>query len=113
MPKDHRKVRPECEPERVAAALDALWIEARERPALIAGPADVPAYMRWCVGWHERVRRQWGLLGEWALAAGEPRVVWRAILQAEWLASCEVLKAEVEARKWEQATHSDGVGAVA
>lgn len=95
-------MRPECEPEQVAAALDALWVEARERPAQVTRLADLDGYMRWCVGWHERVRHQWGLLGEWAVASGQPRVVWRAILQAEWQASCEVLKAEVHARKWGQ-----------
>lgn len=92
------RVRPECTPERVGAAVDALYLEVRNRPQPEGTPSweELVEAARWRMDWHERLRVQWGRLGEWALATRQPDAVWRAILHAEWSASSKVLRAEAD-----------------
>ncbi|GAA5159828.1 hypothetical protein GCM10023321_41490 [Pseudonocardia eucalypti] len=111
------RVRPECTPEQVGTAVDALYTEARNRPR----PEETPSWeelieaARWRMDWYERLRVQWGRLGEWALLTGQPHVVWRAVLDAEWLASSRVLEAEADVvqRQRAAAAKAARAGAVA
>ncbi|GAA5160693.1 hypothetical protein GCM10023321_43800 [Pseudonocardia eucalypti] len=111
------RVRPECTPERVEAAVDALYLEAKSRPQLGKTPSwgELVEAARWRMDWYERLRVQWGRLGEWALLTGQPHVVWRAILDAEWLASNRVLEAEADVvqRQRAAAAKAARAGAVA
>lgn len=111
------RARPECTPERVGSAVDALYLEARNRPHPDGTPSweELVEAARWRMDWYERLRVQWGRLGEWALLTGQPHVVWRAILDAEWLASSRALEAEgdVVQRQRAAAAEAARAGAVA